>query len=104
VFKDRPGLSLVRRLITLGTPHRGSPLALSAARGQEKRLFLNADKVKQLVNDSNYPALYQLMPPPGEPFAWNEGQEFDPVDLYDDALAKSLGLNLQNLKAAKAFL
>lgn len=104
-FNSRRGFSLVRILITLGTPHRGTPLALSAARGEEKRLFLNADQVKRLVNDPDYPALYQLMPPPGEPFAWNEdkGAEFRAVDIYNGTLAQALGLNLQNLKVAEEF-
>ncbi|HSB09703.1 MAG TPA: hypothetical protein VLM38_09485 [Blastocatellia bacterium] len=104
-FNARPGYSSVRRLLTLGTPHRGSPLALSAAMGKEKRLFLNADQVQLLANDSRYPALYQLMPPRGEPFAWNEDQkaEFSEVDIYDAGIAKALGLSTDNLTAAQNF-
>src|SRR5512143_970273 len=64
-FSSRQGFYNVRRLITLGTPHRGAPLALTAALGMEKRLFLNAEQVQQLVSDPRYPALYQLMPSPG---------------------------------------
>src|SRR5258707_5077870 len=104
-FITRPGYQSIRRLITLATPHRGAPLALSAAMGKEKRLFLNKDQVQLLANDPRYPALYQLMPPPGEPFAWNEERaaEFAEVDVYDPVLAKVLGLEEQNLQSARTF-
>ncbi len=104
-FNTRPGYQSIRRLITLATPHRGAPLALSAAMGKEKRLFLNKDQVQLLANDPRYPALYQLMPPPGEPFAWNEERaaEFAEVDVYDPVLAKVLGLEEQNLQSARTF-
>lgn len=104
-FAGRPGLAAVTRLLTLGTPHRGAPLALSAALGKEKRLFLNADQVHQLVSDPRYPSLYQLLPPPGEPFAWDEDKEakFGEVDIYDKDVAETLGLVAKNLKSAKDF-
>lgn len=103
--QKRPGFSSVRRLITLATPHRGAPLALSASLGKEKRLFLNADQVKMLVNDTRYTAVYQLMPPPGEPFAWNEDKQsmFGQVDIYDQSIAASLPLVAENLEAARTF-
>jgi triacylglycerol esterase/lipase EstA (alpha/beta hydrolase family) len=62
-FTTRTGFSRVRNLVTLGTPHRGAPLALTAAVGLERRLFLNADQVLQLASDPRYPSLYQLLPP-----------------------------------------
>lgn len=104
-FDGRAGFSSVRRLLTLGCPHRGSPLALSAAMGKEKRLFLNADQVQLLANNSNYPSLYQLLPPRGEPFAWDEDQkaEFGEVDVYDTGIAKALGLSADNMNAAQKF-
>ncbi|HYG10131.1 MAG TPA: alpha/beta fold hydrolase [Pyrinomonadaceae bacterium] len=104
-FNARPGFGAVSHLITLGTPHRGSPLALSAALGREKRLFLSAAQVKQIANDPRYPALYQLMPPPGEPFAWMDGplNAYAEVDIYDAGMAQALGLTQQNLKAARDF-
>ncbi|HWT00859.1 MAG TPA: hypothetical protein VN256_11485 [Pyrinomonadaceae bacterium] len=104
-YNSRPGFNCVRRLLTLGTPHRGSPLALSAAMGLEKRLFLSAEQVHQLVSDQRYPALYQLMPPPGEPFAWNgaKASEYGQIDVYDQNVAEALKLELKNLQAAKNF-
>jgi pimeloyl-ACP methyl ester carboxylesterase len=104
-FQTRPGFVAVRRLLTLGTPHRGAPLALSAALGQEKRLFLSKEQVHQLASDIRYPALYQLMPPPGEPFAWDElkTSEYEALDVYDEKLTQALKLVPQNLEAARSF-
>jgi pimeloyl-ACP methyl ester carboxylesterase len=104
-FNARPGFASVRQLITLGTPHRGAGLALAAAVGMEKRLFLSAEQVKQLVSDVRYPALYQLLPPVGEPFVWDEEKtsEFGTIDIYDQQVAQTLGLVQQNLQAAKDF-
>lgn len=104
-FLTRIGMKAVRQLITLGTPHRGSPIALSAARGEEKRLWLNGDQVLQIVRDTRYPSVYQLLPPKGEPFAWNRdrGAQYDPIDIYDPAVAKSLGLVPANLQTAMTF-
>jgi pimeloyl-ACP methyl ester carboxylesterase len=101
----RPGFSAVRELFTLGTPHRGAPLALSAALGQEKRLFLNAAQVCQLASDTRFTSLYQLLPPRGEPFAWADGARnaYGVVDIYETQVAQSLGLVAQNLKAAETF-
>ena len=99
------GFSSVRRLLTLGTPHRGSPLALTTAMGMEKRLFLSKEQVHRMVSDKGFPALYQLLPPPGEPFAWNEDKAsaFDSVDIYDPAVSQALDLAPDNLKAARDF-
>lgn len=104
-FSTRPGMKAVRQLITLGTPHRGSPIALSAARGEEKQLWLNGDQVLQIVRDTRYPAVYQLLPPKGEPFAWNRDRiaQYDPIDIYDPAVARGLGLVQANLQAAMTF-
>jgi pimeloyl-ACP methyl ester carboxylesterase len=105
VYGARPGFSAVRELFTLGTPHRGAPLALSAALGFQKRLFLNAAQVRQLASDPRFTALYQLLPPRGEPFAWADGAQnaYGVLDIYDPQIAKSLGLVTENLQAAEAF-
>jgi len=99
------GFSSVRRLLTLGTPHRGSPLALTTAMGMEKRLFLSKEQVHRMVSDKGFPALYQLLPPPGEPFAWNEDKAsaFESIDIYDSTVSQALGLAPDNLKAARDF-
>lgn len=100
-----PGFSNIRRLLTIGTPHRGAPLALCAALGQIKRLFLSASQVKELANREDFPALYQLMPPPSEPFLWNTdpAARLEPASPHQADVAKLLGLVPKNLAAAAAF-
>jgi phospholipase A1 len=104
-YNTRPGFLAVRRLLTLGTPHRGSPVALSAALGMEKRLFLSAKQVKTLCSDPRYPSLYQLLPQQEEPFVWNEdsSSEFARIDIYHSRIAQALGLVQDNLEQAQEF-
>lgn len=103
LYNERRGFRAVRQLLTLATPHRGAPLALTAAIGSERRLFLNAAQVKRLANDPRYPSLYELLPPPGEPFAWDEapGAAYQSLDMYSAELAAALGLLQENLNAAQ---
>lgn len=103
--KTHPGFANIRRLITIGTPHRGAPLALHAVLGQIKRLFLSATQVQRLANDPQFPALYQLLPPPTEPFLWdsNLASRLSPVNPYTPDISKQLGLSSENLENAKAF-
>lgn len=104
-FVQNSSIANVRRLITLGTPHRGAPLALTAALGHEKRLFLSAEQVHQLGSDARFPGLYHLLPPPGEPFAWNRAREaaFEHVDVYNVEVATAIGLTQDNLEVARSF-
>jgi phospholipase A1 len=105
LYNTRESQKNVKRLVTMGTPHRGAPMALAAAIGLEKQLFLNAEQVRQIANDSRYPALYQLLPPQGEPFAWTRGDEarLEPIDVYSESNASAFGLNEENLASAKEF-
>lgn len=104
-YNARPGFVAIKRLITLATPHRGAPMALFAALGTEKRLFLNAAQVKRVANDVNFPSLYQLLPPAEEGFAWDRSdhQRFNPVDIYAPTTAAKIGLSSANLAAASRF-
>ena len=104
-YTNRTGFLKIKCLLTIGTPHRGSPVALAAALGQEKRLFLNAKQVQQVASDINFPSLNQLLPPIDEPFAWNRSSNarFSPLNIYDKAVATSLGLVNQNLNSASNF-
>jgi hypothetical protein len=104
-FSDRPGFARVRRLLTLGTPHRGAPLALIRILGQEKVLWLSADQVRVAANDPRYPAVYQLLPPPAEVFAWNDAPAADLAGLnpYDPEVRRALGLSDSNAESARAF-
>jgi pimeloyl-ACP methyl ester carboxylesterase len=106
VFANRPGFSKVTNLFTMGTPHRGAPLALTAGLGMEKRVFLSASQVLQLVSDARFPAVYELLPPLGEPFLWNNAGKHDPQDVYSQKIATDpggLNLNASNLHAAQTF-
>jgi pimeloyl-ACP methyl ester carboxylesterase len=104
-FQKRPGFAVIRRLITLGTPHRGAPVALTAPLGLEKRLFLSAQQVQEIANDTRYPGLYELLPPRDEPFVWNSQpvSAFGQIDVYDQTVAAALGLNTASLSAAERF-
>lgn len=104
-FNTRPGFGRVRRLITLGTPHNGAAIALSVVLGHEKRLFLSKEQVFQASSDPRFPSAYQLLPPQGEPFAWNKavGTELGLLDIYENDVATRLGLISQNLDAAARF-
>lgn len=104
-YADRPAIRLVRRLITLGTPHRGAPLTLPRLRGEEGSLWLSGEQIRRLASDPRYPAAYQLLPIRGEPFAWDAAAEaeFSSLDIYDEELSQELGLELANLQAAVAF-
>jgi len=104
LFDGQPGFSTVKNLFTLATPHRGSPLALTAAVGLEKRLFLNCQQVKELAERPEFPSLYQLLPPPGDNFAWDDRNPSDlykPFSVYDHGA--QLCLSAENLKSAWAF-
>jgi pimeloyl-ACP methyl ester carboxylesterase len=104
-FVDRDGRRNVKCLITLGTPHRGVPIAFSGALGLEKRLFLSEGQVKDLASRVEFPGLYELMPPSDDHFVWssNRGDQYIHLDVYDEDVAGSLGLNLDNIAAAKEF-
>ena len=104
-FDDELGFGNIKRLITLATPHRGAPLALQAALGQIRRLFLDEKQVSTLANDKRFPSVYQLLPPRGVPFAWDEDAKsrFGEVDVYQPSVSSALGLSQENIGAAVQF-
>jgi pimeloyl-ACP methyl ester carboxylesterase len=102
-FHDRPGFGNILRLITLGTPHTGAALALPMVLGREKQLFLSKDQVLLAARDPRYPAAYQLLPPEGEPFAWAKDAGGTLMNVYDQDVAKRLGLVQANLDKARRF-
>lgn len=56
--------SRVTGLITLGTPHLGAPLALSAITGEcDVTNLLNPDIIQQVVDMPTYPSGFELLPP-----------------------------------------
>jgi pimeloyl-ACP methyl ester carboxylesterase len=104
-FSARPGFGCVERFVALATPHLGSPIALAAARGSRKQLFLSAAQVFELANDTRYPSLYQLLPPQGIPFLWDvdRSKRLEPIDIYDTEMTKRFGLVEENLRSAIEF-
>ena len=104
-FDSRPGFGSVCRLLMFGTPHRGAAVALGVVLGYERQLFLSPDQVLLAASDPRYPAAYQLLPPESEAFAWdgNADGAFEPIDIYDPATARRLGLVASNLEAARQF-
>lgn len=104
-YGQRPGFSAVRALITIGTPHRGAPVALLYALGLTRQLFLSQDQVALLARDPHFPSLYELLPPRGEPCVWSgvRRDRLAHVDIYDADIATKLGLVPENLTAATAF-
>src|SRR5262249_14364636 len=104
-FSDRPGFDNVRRLVTLGTPHRGAPLALVRLLGHDRVVWLNPQQVHRALNDPRYPSAYHLLPAPGEMFAWDEtsGSNLAGVDVYERKVAEELGLSWEGVQSAARF-
>lgn len=105
LYDSRRGFANVWQLITLGTPHLGAPVALPIALGQERKLFLDATQAGRLAGHPDFPAVYQLFPPRGQPFATERGSDtrVSPVDVYSSPVASRLGLEQKNLTSAEEF-
>lgn len=112
-YTGSPWFRYVRSLITLATPHLGAPAALNAAMGLESYgvlgfTILSGADLKRFADDPRYPAVYQLLPPPGTPATWQQpasasGSPLSPINIYDPATARALGLAADNLGASRAF-
>jgi hypothetical protein len=112
-FNSRPAFKSISMLICLATPHIGSPLALTAALGMERRLFLSKEQVYKLTQQPRFPSLYQLVPPVRTPFVWNRklSEQLKPVDIYDPRIYPTIHafqqpknrLNASNLDSARDF-
>jgi pimeloyl-ACP methyl ester carboxylesterase len=107
-FDSATGYRNVSALITLATPHYGSPFALAAGLGYRKEEFLSQDQVYELANNPEFPSVYQLLPPPNLPFVWRTDANLEPLDVYGSqgtAMLGSGGRKLQpaNLDAAVKF-
>lgn len=102
---DTSARAKVVRFISLGTPHRGAPLALTAALGEESQLYLSARQVHALVSNPAFPSLYQLLPRKGDCFVWDGGPDSRErrIDVWDSTLVERLGLVAENLEQACAF-
>jgi pimeloyl-ACP methyl ester carboxylesterase len=89
-------------LVTMGTPHRGAPVALVRAMGLESSMGMRATDIQRFAADPRYPSAYQLLPPTDAFGFWSSdfsAQPLPPLDLSDPEMAALLKLNPVNLKA-----
>lgn len=70
LYADRPWRPQIRQLITIATPYRGAPQALSRLLGLEGTLGIPADAFAELRKKPRLRAPCQLLPPDGIPLIW----------------------------------
>lgn len=98
----QPWFSKIEAFITLATPHLGAPLALARILGMDSTLGISGPDFRVIANDPRYPSAYQLLPAPGEDACWDvTNNELLPLDIYEPATAKTLGLNTSMIQRAK---
>lgn len=102
-FIASPAFSKVSKLITLATPHMGSPLALTAILGQDRKMWLRPDQVAKFAADPRYPAVYELMPPATEPFLWDESPAAGLAIVDLASMTAEMKLSADNLAQAATF-
>lgn len=101
-YSAEPWLAKVTDLILLAVPQLGAPLALARALGLEGTTGLAPEDLREIAKDERYPALYQLLPAPGQQSVWNAARNgTTPLDLYDAGTARDLGLSTANLAVAR---
>lgn len=102
-YNNRSWYNRIDMLVTMSTPHLGAPLALARAMGLDSALGISAEDFKALAAHPKYPSGYQLLPAPGEDSAWDvdEHGTLAPLDIYDTATAKDLGLSEKGLRHTK---
>ena len=105
-FDDRPWFNAIRKLVTLGTPHHGAPLALKRLSGSESMLGVSGAGVRRMGNDSRYPSLYQLIGTDGSSFFIRRaprGELPTLIDPFDPAIRDALDMNPGNVDSARQF-
>jgi hypothetical protein len=96
--------SKVDLVVTLATPHRGAPLALVRALGQEGSTGVSPADIRTFSSDPRYPSVYQLLPPANANAFWATGgapNSLPSINVLDDVVATALGLDLKNIAAAR---
>ncbi len=105
-FSDRSWFPSVERLITLGTPQRGAPIALYRLTGRDKVVGLSGRDVRRLANDSRFSSTYELVAPNTTALTLKRPlRGFSPsaMDPFDPAIEESLRLSSQNIAKARRF-
>lgn len=103
---SRPWFDRLRRLITLGTPHVGAPLALWRLTGHEKVLGVRRHDIARLGADPRFPSMYELAGPPRTAFVVEQplrGEVPSALDRFDAGLVAALRLTQSNVNAANLF-
>jgi pimeloyl-ACP methyl ester carboxylesterase len=85
------------------TPHLGAPTALARLLGLEvTELVIQPYQMKQFAADPNFPAVYQLLPPPASNILYDTvSGKF--VAYNDPGVIAALGLSNPNLQAAQNY-
>ncbi len=105
-FSDKPWFDKIKNLITLGTPHSGAPKALLMLQGKEGMLGLSGADIKNLANDSRYPAVFQLVPPAKSGMTTTKGRGGSLPELTDpfrSEISNRFGFNSDNIDSARDF-
>lgn len=105
-YIGRSWFSRIKRLITLGTPHFGTPKALLYLTGKEGMLGVSGKDVIKLASDRRYNSLYELAGPSSSAFILNSplpGEVPDMLGRFDRSIVNALKLQADNIKAADAF-
>jgi phospholipase A1 len=94
-FDTKPWFRKINSFLTLATPHLGAPLALARILGLDSAMGISAADFREIAGDRRYPSGYQLLPAPGEAACWDikAGGTLNDLDIYDPAVATSLGLD-----------
>lgn len=102
-FRAQPWFAAIDQLIAIATPHLGAPLALGRVLGRDSAFGISGRDFARLSNLDAFPSAYQLLPAPGEGSCWDQSDPgLAPLDIYDPAVAATLGLKVNLLARAKA--
>jgi pimeloyl-ACP methyl ester carboxylesterase len=101
-YADRPWFGKIKTFIALAVPHQGAPLALARVLGLDSAMGISKADFRKFANDRRYPSGYQLLPAPDEAACWDQSLVgLQSPDIYDEAVAKKLGLDQVNLARAR---
>lgn len=94
-------LSKITQALFICTPHLGAPTALARLLGLEvTETVIQPDQMKKFAADPDFPAVYQLLPPParGILFDTTSGKF---LQYTDPSVIQAFGLSQPNLQAAQ---
>jgi hypothetical protein len=96
-------LSKITRALFICTPHLGAPTAFPRLLGLEVTEYvIQPLQMKQFANDSNFPAVYQLLPSTSANILYDSAtNKYIPYD--DPSVITAFGLSTPNLTAAQNY-